>query len=400
MNNDSILFLTKDAFYRGYLPIYGNTMWKTPNIDELAAKGSLFMNHHTGAPSTVMSNICMFTEKEAYECEMKDYVFTNKKYDGHTLWDRAENEGFECHIIWDETWKSHFKVADRLDCYGVNTKFHLLEDLKQGVGAHYKHEGFLKPNAALTEEVILKLENEIKSIFDNTNKKVFLWIHLPHVLNGFTGYGADIEAYDRIAGICRQYFTDENIFISADHGNMNGAKGKIGYGFDVYEEAARIPLITPRIEDNRVVNELTSNTDIEKIIFDRVVPHRKFVYCDSAFYAQPNRRLAIYYKQYKYIYNKATRTEELYDLQYDPNENCNIIADIIHDIDRNIDAPLRELYYYPNWDEVENIRTLLREEKNRIWREAPANRQIYENFKMFVRKTFPNFYEFLSEKVR
>lgn len=40
--NDSTVLLSKDILMPAYLPIYGNKYWETPNIDELASKGTVF----------------------------------------------------------------------------------------------------------------------------------------------------------------------------------------------------------------------------------------------------------------------------------------------------------------------------------------------------------------------
>ena len=386
MKNKSILFLTKDAFNRTYLPTYGNMMWKTPNIDELALKGSVFTNHHTGAPSTIMSNMCMFTKLNSYESGLSDYTFSKKRHVGETLWTRAESEGYECHIIWDHAWDTVFRARERYYCYGENTIIHSIEGIRQGVGAHYVHPDFLVQDLSKFEKVKDILEKEIIQILKQTNKPVFLWMHIPHVINGFTGYGSDIEAFDQIVGIGRHYFSDDFIFISADHGNMNGEKGKLCYGFDVYEPNARIPLITPLINNTPKIELLTSNVDITTIIFDRIVPHRDFIFCDSAFYAQPKRKLAILYGHYKYIYNKQTQSEELYDLEYDPNENCNLISDYVYDSDRNTTVPLRELYFYPNWEQIEEVRTLLKQKKDEVWKSLNKKQSFLFNIFFYLRK--------------
>lgn len=73
---------------------------------------------------------------------------------------------------------------------------------------------------------------------------------------------------------------------------------------------------------------------------------------------------------YKYVYTKQTKKEELYDLEFDRNEEFSIMEDYVYDPDRKILAPSRELYYYPHWDALPEIRQKLREEKNRIWREG------------------------------
>ena len=358
--NENLLFLTKDALYRKYLPTYGNKYWKTPNIDELVERGTVFNKYITGAPSTIMSNMCMFTGLYAHESELDDYNFSGIHFCGESFWTEAEKKGYECHIIWDEAWKSVFRAEDRYYCYGENTKIHYIEGLRQGVGAHYVHDEFLTPNEALSQKTISTLFEEINQILENAKKPVFLWLHVPHVINGRTGYGDDIDLFDEIVGKARSCFEDDNIFISADHGNMNGIKGKFSYGHDVYEPSANIPLITPRINNLSVCDSLVSNIDIKTIIFERRIPMREFVYCDSAFYAQANRKLAIYKENYKYIFNKINGSEELYDLNYDPDETCNIIEDYVFDVDRNVKSPLRELYFYPYWDRLDEIRALLR----------------------------------------
>ena len=376
--------------------IYGNKLWKTPNIDELASKGTIFHNHHTGAPSTIMSNICMFTSRFAHETELSDYVFSKIHYPGETLWSKAETLGYKCHIIWDEAWDSVFKARERYFCYGENTVIHPLNNLRQGVGAHHKHDGFLAINRDLAGSTIQMLMHEVKSIIESESTPVFLWIHIPHVLNGFNGYGSDIEAFDEIIGHCREYFSDDNIFISADHGNMNAAKGKFCYGFDVYEPSACIPLITPLIEGEKIVKCTTSNVDVCKIIFDRKIPKREFIYCDSAFYKQPYRKLAIYYKQFKYIYNKAEHSEELYDINLDPHENCNLIDDYWYDPKRKGIVPIRELYYYPNWDILPDIRALLRSEKEHMWIQETWT----ERMKLNIRQKMINFKIFLLNIIK
>lgn len=384
---ESILFLTKDALYRGYLPIYGNKFWKgkTPNLDELAGKGTVFQRYYTGAPSTIMSNMCMFTGKFSHESELDDYIYSHIHYNGDSLWNRAEAEGYECHIIWDEAWKSVFKAEERYYCYGEHTKIHYLKDLRQGVGAHYIHKGFLEPDEARTQYVFNALENEIQIIFTNSKKPVFLWLHIPHVINGRTGYGTDIDVFDSILGITRKYFNDSYIFVSADHGNMNGEKGKLSYGHDVYEPAALIPLITPKIRELCECTDLVSNVDIQKIIFDRSIPDRKIIYCDDAFYGQAHRKLAIYSGNYKYIFNKKDKTEELYDLSTDPHESVNLIQDFIIDKDRNnIRSPLRELYFYPYWDQIEKVRNFMRDEFSRVWRVGPRKTEMISSIKSTI----------------
>lgn len=382
---DNILLITKDAFSTEYLPCYGNKYWegKTPNIDEMVAKGTLFTNFYTAAPSSAMAYMAMFTGKYSHEQNIKKYVPLVNSYSGETLFDKARTKGFECHVIWDEGWMST-SYRHSL-CYGEGTIFHPLLGLRQGVGFHYKHDGFLEPNKEKEEATLKMIEKEIEQICERG--KVFVWFHLPHVINGRTGYGSDIDVYDKVIGIMRRFFNDSNIFISADHGNMNGHKGILGYGFHVYEPAIKIPLITPRKAGLKQCDALVSSIDWDKIIFGGdTIPNRDVIISDSAYYAQPHRKIAILYSKYRYIYNKATKKEELYDIEWDPNQNFSLMEDTCYDEDRKVTSPSRELFFYPYWDELPEIRQKFRTEKNKMWREENVSQTIINIFFKFIRR--------------
>lgn len=361
-----IVLLTKDAMCKDYLPIYGNKLWKTktPNLDNEVNNGTIFYNCYTAAPSTAMAFLGLCTGRFSYELENKKYEHIKDKYKD-TIFSVAKNRGYVSHIIWDSRWL--YLAKPYSECY-EDAIFHCIEGLGQPVGSQFPHAGDLIASAEKTQAVLDKLSgtlDEISQLQDN----IFLWIHLPHVINGRTGYGSDIDIFDKIIGLVREHFKECKLFISADHGNMNGHKNKVGYGFDVYNPAIQIPLITPRVEGQTRYDDNFSIIDFCQLIFDGKIKKRKYIYCDSAYYAQVHRKLAIIRNEYKYIYNKENRTEELYDLKTDPLEQCNLINDRVYDTDRHIYAPLKELYYLTNWEEIDKMRNELRTEKMRIWRE-------------------------------
>jgi len=368
-NPNSIILVSKDVLGTFYLPVYGNKFWqgKTPNIDELAAKGTVFMRHYTAAPSSAMSYFSMWTGVFAHETERKDYLPIKEKEPYESIFDKIHDLGYDCHIIWDSKWMTTAKLFS--ECYGSHITYNDLYEIRQPVGSHQQHKEPVKCNEDVVHETVKRIKDEIEKI-TSCDKKVFIWMHLPHVLRGRNTYGSDIDVHDRIIGVVRDYFCDENIFISSDHGNMNGTHGKIGYGFDVNEAASRIPLITPRINDLKTVNYPTSTVDLFDIIFKRTIKKRDFVYSDSAYYCQLNRKLAIIAGRYKYIYSRRNHQEELYDVVYDPSEDVNLITDHKYDPDRHLSCPTAEMYYYPYWDELPKMRELLRKERIRIWREG------------------------------
>ena len=86
--------------------------------------------------------------------------------------------------------------------------------------------------------------------------------------------------------------------------------------------------------------------------------------------------------------------EELYDLLADPTEEFSLMEDYVYDTDRKINAPSRELYYYPDWESLDKIRELVRAEKNRLWKDGSRAIVIKSKVKDFIRP----FYERLSKK--
>jgi hypothetical protein len=220
----------------------------------------------------------------------------------------------------------------------------------------------------------------------NTNQKVFMWIHFPHVLLGRNAYGSDIDLLDRMVGMLRKYFDDDTIYITADHGHMNGVKGKFGYGFDVNEPAIRIPLITPRINGLPTIDFPTSNTQLSEIIFGSIT-QQSIIFSETAYYMQPHRKIAIIKGKYKYIYEKATKKEFLYDVEWDPSENINLLQTEIYDPDRNKYFSVMQRFFYPHWNAgLPDIAEELRHEKNKLWRTAPLWIEEKERFLRFLKR--------------
>ena len=62
-----VFLLTKDCMFCESLPCYGNSYWKTPNIDALAEKGTLFKKHYAAGASTAMSITAMLSGHYPYE---------------------------------------------------------------------------------------------------------------------------------------------------------------------------------------------------------------------------------------------------------------------------------------------------------------------------------------------
>ncbi len=379
LNKNRYLLVTKDAMSTDYLPVYGNKDFQTPNINELASKGTIFKNHYTAAPSTVMAFYSMITGKYAHETDYELFEKYHDTFEGPTFFSKLKEQGFECHFLWDSI---NMVFSEYFDLFRDDVQVHHFSNFRQGVGAHYKHEGFLEDNPKIEADTFETIREKVVEIVNSENK-IFLWIHFPHVINGKVGYGSDIELFDKYIGLFRKIFDDDCISISADHGNMNGHKGKLCYGFDPYQPAAKIPLITPRIGGVTEVDYNTSNVDLLSIICGEI-PKRQFVYSDTAYRGQYHRKLAIYYKNYKLIYYKSTGNVELFDLSTDPTEEFSIYSDYYFDNTRNAYTPARELYYYANWERLPKIREILIREKERVWRNGNDKNERKNRLRQFL----------------
>ena len=161
-----------------------------------------------------------------------------------------------------------------------------------------------------------------------------------------------------------------------------GGGGKFEYGFDVYKNAVWIPLITPRIDGQEEIDFPTSNVQLSDIILNRKVNRLPYVLCDSAYYAQPNRKLAIIVDDWFYIYNKRTKKEELYNMKLDPHQDINLMTNCIQkDIDRHCLTDIRQVILFPDWDEVDPTVKKMRQIKDSIWETGTRSEKIYRAFR-------------------
>ena len=172
--------------------------------------------------------------------------------------------------MWDEDWDA---FLDYYDYFREDVTIHSYKNFRAHVGVHKKGEGRVHNDEKQSILTMNMIESEIKKIIE-TPKSVFIWIHFPHVINGRSGYGSDLDLFDRYIGVIRTIVPDNCIAITADHGNMNGYKGKLAYGFDVDEISARIPLIVPRINDIPFYNEVVSAIDLFDIIYKHKIQKR------------------------------------------------------------------------------------------------------------------------------
>lgn len=362
----NIIFISKDALRKGALPVYGNKDWKTPNIDELAQKGTVFHRHYTAGASTAMAFTSMAIQRYCYETGRKLYDGKEASENGNTIFDLLHEQGYDVHIAWDDSYTSFAKTHFR--CEGLHTTVHSLNRI---IPQHSPHVTGQFDDLTFKDEETQKglaLVEDLFTSLEHTEKPLFLWFHLPHVFAGRNAYDSDIDVFDTIIGMARTHFNDDCIYVSADHGQMNGHKGKYSYGFDVEESAINIPLITPKFQGMDRVDFPTTTLQMLEIFGVRPFEKREFVMCETAYYVQPKRKVAIVHGNFKLCYDKHGRRFELYDLSYDPAEEHNLFYPEFYDTDRKCWYSLNQRFYYPNWQAVAEEKEFLQKIFYQMWK--------------------------------
>lgn len=361
-----IVLISKDAVAKHYLPAYGGKKyWKTPNIDFLAKNGTVFNCHYTSAASTAMAFYSMITGQYCYETECRDYG-DERPFFGDTLFDKFKKDGYSTYMIWDNSYttfaKSHLKIIfGKTNIIGLN--------IIPKIAPHeYGKFDDLTFDPSESERALA----EIYGTFNDLAKKdedSFIWIHLPHVLSGRNAYASDIDLFDCVVGYARELFGDDSIFISADHGNMDGKNGKFSYGFDVDEPAICIPLISPKIDGQNCIDYNTSNIHLYDLLNKKPIKE-EFIITDTAYYCQPKRKISIIKDNYKLVYIKEKKRFQLFDLKWDSDEKYNLFYPEFYDADRMTWYSLNQRFFYPDWKKSEEYKAVLLRKYNEIWRKG------------------------------
>jgi len=344
----NVLLISIDTCRADRLSCYGYPSKTTPNIDAIAAEGTLFRNAYSPVPMTLPAHCSMLTG-------------TIPPYNG--IHDNGQY-GF------DET-----TLAGLLKARGFHTTGIVSAEILNGrYGLNQGFDAYLDTMPATSKG---KLGTERKGgdttrlaldfLDRNREKPFFLFLHYydPHspyeppepFATPFKNkpYDGEIAFVDscigQVVGKLKELglYDSTLLVIASDHGEMLGEHGEIYHMFFVYQAAVKVALVVrvPGQKRGLVVEEPVGLIDIVPTICGLVrvqpprniqgvdlTPHlkgRKTARADRGYYCESlsptkfggNTLLALVQGNWKYI---QTTRPELYDLEKDPGEKTNLVS--------------------------------------------------------------------------
>lgn len=362
------ILISKDMLPARDLPVYGNRTRSTPHIDRLAAGGTVFGNCISPCPSSAMTYSCVIVGRQPYELLSDTLDSRREVHNEQSLFAALASRGFRTAVVWDQYWTLKGR-HHALRIYDRNTVFHNL-DIYHEIGIH-RHGAKKAPrvpaaSTPLPLEQILKALHQIRSQGEDT----FTWLHCPHILAGHSAIGADLEYFDRIVGEIMQLYDREQIYLFSDHGHMDFHGGELLYGKTMNQQVLHVPLICPLLpEVGPVSGRVFSSVRLKELILEKRAVFDRFAFSINQLPHQPNRVLTIVEGNFKYWYFKKYRAEALYDLEFDPLEQRNLLLQEVYSRAKKRTIAMHQAIAYPDWSVAEQAYVRLRCERERVWRD-------------------------------
>ena len=351
-NIRNVLLISIDTCRADHLSCYGYESQTTPNIDAVAAEGTLFENVIAPIPETLPSHSSMLTGTippyHGVHANISGYLADESNI---TLPEILKDAGFTTGaIISAAVLNSQFGIAQGFDDY-----YERFENPAKG------ELGQQSSGSKTTAEALNWLER-------NKDKRFFFFLHYfdPHAPYAppepfASRFGADLYAGEiaytdhcigRVLAKLKELglYDSTLIVITSDHGEMLGEHGESTHMYFIYQGAIRVPLIFKLPGQNKAVRiksiaglidivpsvcrllDIKTPKNIQGVdLFARSKDNNtsgqdRYIYCQSLMPTKykANSLLGIVNSRYKYI---QTTRAELYDLVEDPLEFHNLATE-------------------------------------------------------------------------
>jgi arylsulfatase A-like enzyme/Flp pilus assembly protein TadD len=347
----NVILLTLDTTRADHLSCYSPDHVPTPNLDRLAAAGTLFETCISQTPLTLPAHTTILSGTYPLYHQVRDNG-------GFLVPDKLE-------LISETLQRRHFATAGFIAAYVLHSKW----GINQGFDFFADNFDLAKYNSISLGKVQKRADEVLGEaeawLHQNGGKRFFSWIHLydPHTpyeppspfreRYADHPYRGEVAYLDSELGKFFDFLQNENLWdntiivVTGDHGESFGEHREQGHGFFIYESTVRVPLIirAPRAFPVKRIDRIVEHVDIVPTILDMLdIPRppavqgrsvlglmlgRSETGFDSAYTETYYPRLhfgwselsALYNGKWKYI--KAP-TAELFDLSADRGEAVNL----------------------------------------------------------------------------
>jgi len=367
---ENVIFITVDTLRSDHLGCYGYKKVKTPNIDGLAERGTMFKNAISQVPLTLPSHCSLFTSTYPQFNAVRDNGRDRLGQSAVTLAERMQENGYA--------------TAAFVSAFVLDSKF----GLAQGFDTYDDHMP-RKYGADIIEHMAAErtadkvTDAAVRWLRDKKTAKTFLWVHYfdPHAVYNPPAPYREIYKDNPYDGEIA--FTDENIGVllaavkelklaektliifAADHGEGFGEHEEFGHSVFVYDTTVKVPLIFScpgLVAEGKVIEGQVRLIDVMPTILDFLqVERNKEVQGKSLIGLMKGRIKSLNLPAYseslyaKLRYNwselRSFRTAEwkyikssepeLYNIKDDPQELVNLAdsrMDVVKELDNQLET--------------------------------------------------------------
>jgi arylsulfatase A-like enzyme/Flp pilus assembly protein TadD len=347
----AIVLVSIDTLRADRLPAYGYTRGKTPALDAFARDAVLFSHAYAHAPQTLPSHASIFTGLLPFEHGVRDNLGFTLSSDKVTLPVLLRQAGYRT-----GGFVSSYVLRPEA---GLNRGFDVYSAEFPEVGAD-RSPGLVQRAG---EQTLAAATRWLDTLAD---ARFFLFFHIyephkpyapPERFKSMDAYDGEVAYADEIVGRLLQdlkrrgWYDNATVIVLSDHGEGLGDHGELEHGLFVYDEVIRVPWImklpasrsggrqiaAPIQHLDLMPTLLTSaglppmpslrGRDLTALLNHRGQLAPQGIYSEALYpryHFGWSELLSLTDERYRFI--KAPR-EELYDLDRDPDEKQNIVAE-------------------------------------------------------------------------
>ncbi|MFQ5789204.1 MAG: sulfatase-like hydrolase/transferase [Acidobacteriota bacterium] len=362
----NLVLVSVDTLRADHLSSYGSRLVRTPHMDRLAADGVLFEQVQTVAPTTLPAHASLFTGRTPLHHRVHDNVGFYLPKDVPTVASLLREEGYRtAGFVGAFVLDSRFGIARGFESY-----FDQFDSAEEGLAGGYVSQ---RRGDMVLDRALQWLESHHQGESGREPFFAFLHFYDPHTPyqppDSFvvgeptprTLYRGEVAYVDTLMGGLLNWLEEHDLLertvlvLTADHGESLGEHGEKTHGFFLYESTLRVPLIIrypggPRgvrleepvriIDVAPTVVELLGLSPLEGVDGRSLLPLLEVpgsppgeseedlvayaeTYVPRLHYGWSELRSL---RQGKHKFILAPRSE-LYNLDVDPDESRNLVAD-------------------------------------------------------------------------